>query len=175
MKFTMLDTELGRVVLFARNRHLSRLDLLSQSRREVRKGIDAEFPGAVESPGHFKAVSALLDLYFGGEPVEFDDVPVDLEGIGSFTALVLGETRKIGYGKVASYGTIASALGKAKAARAVGQALGRNRIPLIIPCHRIIQGDGTLGGFGLGVGVKARLLAKEGVSVPVSRTSVMPS
>jgi methylated-DNA-[protein]-cysteine S-methyltransferase len=171
----MLETDLGTVVLFARGKHLSRLDLLAHSGREIRKRIDAEFPGAVESPVHFKAVSALLDLYFGGKPVEFDDVPVDLEGIGPFTALVLRETRKIGYGKVASYGTIASAIGKLQAARAVGQALGRNRIPLIVPCHRIIKGDGTLGGFGLGVDVKARLLAREGVSVPVLQTSLMPS
>jgi len=174
VKFAILDSEFGTVVLFARNRYLSRLDLLPPSGREVRETIDAEFPGAVESPGPFQAVSALLGLYFKGEPVEFG-VPVDLEGIRPFTALVLRETRKIGYGKVASYGTIASAIGKTGAARAVGQALGRNPIPLVIPCHRIVNGDGSLGGFGLGVEVKARLLAKEGVSVPVSRMSMMPS
>jgi methylated-DNA-[protein]-cysteine S-methyltransferase len=174
MKFSILDTELGTVVLFARVRYLSRLDLLPPSRGEVRESIGAEFPGAIESPGPFRAVTDLLGLYLKGDPVEFD-VPVDLEGLTPFTALVLAQTRKISYGKVASYGNVASALGNGKAARAVGQALGRNPIPLVIPCHRVVKGDGTLGGFGLGADVKARLLAKEGVSVPVSRTSMMPS
>jgi len=174
MKFAILDTEFGTVVLFARQRYLSRLDLLPCSREEALEGIGAEFPGAIESPGSFRAVIDLLGLYFKGEPVEFD-VPVDLEGLTPFTTLVLAQTRKIGYGKVASYGKVAAAFGKGTAARAVGQALGRNPIPLIIPCHRVVKGDGTLGGFGLGPDVKARLLAREGVSVPASRTSMMAS
>lgn len=174
MKFAMLDTEFGPIVLFARDSYLSRLDLLPPSQGNIREMIDAEFPGAIESPGSFDAVTALLQRYFKGEPVEFD-VPVDLGGMGPFTALVLAETRRIGYGKVVSYGKIASAIGKGKAARAVGQALGRNPIPLVIPCHRVVKGDGSLGGFGLGAEVKARLLAKEGVSLPASRLPMMPS
>jgi len=174
MRFTLLDTDLGTVILFARTRHLSRLDVLPSSPGEAREGVRAEFPGAIESDSPFQPVADLLRLYFKGEPVEFD-VPLDLDGLRPFTALVLAQTRRIGYGRVASYGGIASAVGNAKASRAVGQALGRNPIPVVIPCHRIVKGDGTLGGFGMGADLKAKLLAREGVSVPVLRTSMIPS
>ncbi len=165
MKFTLLDVDLGTVVLYARNSHLCRLDLLPASPGEVRERINQEFPGAEESPGAFKAAAGLLYRYFNGEPIEFD-VPVDLADVRPFTRLVLEETRKIGYGRVSSYGAIAAALGIGKGARAVGQALKRNPIPIVVPCHRIVKGDGSLGGFGLGLEVKAELLAKEGISIP---------
>ncbi len=175
MKFTTFDVDLGTIVLFARKSHLYRLDLLPSSRREeVRGRVGAEFPGAVDSPGLFKTVRGLLSRCFKGAPIEFD-VPVDLAGIGTFTGLAPAETRKIGHGKVASYGKIAAALGSGNAAMAVGQALKRNPIPVVIPCHRIVKGDGSLGGFGLGPDLKKKLLAKEGISVSELRTSMILS
>ena len=94
--------------------------------------------------------------------MEFD-IPVDLLGLKTFTSRVLTEIRHIPYGGLASYGTIARRLGCPNAARAVGQALARNPIPVVIPCHRIIRGDGSLGGFGLGLDMKVKLLSIEGV------------
>ncbi len=102
--------------------------------------------------------------YFSGEEVEFD-IPVDLFGLEAFTRAVLTEIRHIPYGGLASYGAIARRLGRPSAARAVGQALARNPIPIVIPCHRIIRGDGSLGGFGMGLDMKERLLSIEGVDV----------
>ena len=130
--------------------------------------------GAVESSDHFKRAMGLLGRYLQGEPVEFD-LPVDLEGLGLFTVRVLEETRRVPYGKTASYGTIARRIGYAGAARAVGQALHRNPVPFVIPCHRIIKGDGSLGGFGMGLDLKAGLLAREGVSVADLRATMMIS
>ncbi len=72
---------------------------------------------------------------------------------------------KIPFGRISSYGRIGRRLGYPMAGRAVGQALGRNPFPIVIPCHRVVRGDGTLGGFGMGLGLKARLLALEGVSL----------
>lgn len=85
----------------------------------------------------------------------------DLSGVSEFTALVLGETGRIPWGEVRSYGWIADRLGRSGAARAVGGALGRNPVPLLVPCHRVVSSDGTIGGFGLGAGFKEWLLSLE--------------
>jgi methylated-DNA-[protein]-cysteine S-methyltransferase len=174
MKFSMLDSTLGTVVLLARESHLCRLDLFPLGPGSAREWLAREFPEAKESSGLFREVAALLRRYFEGEPVEFN-VPVDIAGLGAFTEMVLTETRKVPYGKTTSYGTIARRLGCGGAARAVGQALHRNPIPVVIPCHRIVKGDGSLGGFGMGLDMKIRLLAREGVSVPELRTTMMLS
>lgn len=172
MKFGILESVEGAMVLLSRNDHLSSLDLFPSGNDAAREWIAREFPEAVESPVHFKAAMMLLRRYLQGEPVEFD-FPVDLGGLGRFTGKVLEETRKVPYGKTASYGTIARRIGNAAAARAVGQALHRNPVPVVIPCHRIVKGDGSLGGFGMGLDLKVRLLAREGVSVVDLRTTMI--
>ena len=102
-----------------------------------------------------------LSEYLAGERRDFT-VPVDLSGVTDFSRLVLEECRRLPYGQTLSYGELAAALGRPKAARAVGQALGRNPVPLIVPCHRILAAGGGLGGFGLGLEAKRRLLELEG-------------
>ncbi len=162
MKFSVFETDIGVFALFVRENHLWRLDLVASGEADVRKQVRAEFPDAVEQPLVFEAASRLLRRYLRGERVEFD-IPVDLHGLKTFTSRVLTEIRHIPYGGLASYGTIARRLGYPNAARAVGQALARNPIPVVIPCHRIIRGDGSLGGFGLGLDMKVKLLSIEGV------------
>jgi methylated-DNA-[protein]-cysteine S-methyltransferase len=169
MKFSVLETDLGVVLLFAREERLWRLDLVAPGAADVRERVSAEFPDAVEQPSLFEAAGRLLRRYFSGEHVELD-IPVDLFGLKAFTSRVLTEIRHIPYGGLASYGTIARRLGHPNAARAVGQALARNPIPVVIPCHRIIRGDGSLGGFGLGLDMKVKLLSIEGVDAPSRRT-----
>jgi O-6-methylguanine DNA methyltransferase len=102
------------------------------------------------------------------------DVPVDLSGLSAWERRVLEGARAIPRGRVMSYGQLAAAVGNPRAARAVGNALGRNPIAIAIPCHRVIAGDGSIGGYGgsgpLGraeaLAVKRRLLASEGVTLP---------
>ena len=88
-----------------------------------------------------------------------------------FTRSVYVATSTIPRGKVATYGAIAKAIGRPKAARAVGQALGANPQPIVVPCHRVVRSDGTLGGYSGtgGVRTKARLLDREGVSIKAGR------
>ena len=86
---------------------------------------------------------------------------IDLSSYTDFEISVLKETRKIPYGKTKTYSDIAKAIGKPKAARAVGNALGKNRTPILIPCHRVIKSDGSLGGFSMGLEWKRRLLKLE--------------
>jgi len=103
--------------------------------------------------------------YFEGERVDFKDLPLDLNWASDFAKKVYKELLNIPYGKIATYGQIAKRIGDARFARAVGQALARNKIPIIIPCHRIVGTDGKLGGFAWGVEYKRRLLELEGVEV----------
>ena len=86
---------------------------------------------------------------------------IDFTGYTDFEISVLRETQKIPYGKTKTYSDIAKAIGKPKAARAVGNALRKNRAPILIPCHRVIKSDGTLGGFSMGLELKKKLLALE--------------
>lgn len=171
MKFSVLQSRLGSIVLFARNDHLAQLDLFpSGSPADARAWAGKAFPGAEEDPRHFEPVARLLDNYLKGQEVEFT-FPVDLSGLKPFTMRVLEETRRIPYGRVASYRSIALRLGRPEAARAVGQALKRNPIPLVIPCHRVIRNDGLLGGFTIGLDIKKRLLSMEGIEAHELRRS----
>jgi methylated-DNA-[protein]-cysteine S-methyltransferase len=104
-----------------------------------------------------------LDLYFMGKLKKFS-VPLDpFEGTG-FQRLVWDELTRIPYGEIKSYGEIAAAIGHSLAARAVGLANRSNSIPILIPCHRVIRADGSLGGYASGPDIKRRLLELEGVS-----------
>lgn len=101
-----------------------------------------------------------LREYLAGERAFFS-VPVDLTGVPEFQARVLAEAGRVGFGEVVSYGELARRVGHASAARAVGNALGANPVPLLLPCHRVVRGDGTRGHYLFGVELKARLLELE--------------
>ncbi len=115
------------------------------------------------------AVAAML----AGEAVDVDDLPVDLADRSAWDRLVLDAVRAIPRGEVASYGEVARRIGRTGAARAVGGAVGRNPVGLIVPCHRVIAGDGSLGGYGVAawggreaaLDLKRALLALEGVRI----------
>ena len=102
-----------------------------------------------------------------GDLQDFRDIPVDLDGVGPFVRKVCEAAREIPVGQTVTYADLARALGQPGAARAVGRALGRNPIPLIIPCHRVLAAHGKPGGFSAHGGrvTKAKLLAIEGAVV----------
>lgn len=107
-------------------------------------------------------VSVVRELknYLSGEFCSFS-IPVDLRNLSPFAQAVLKITSRIPYGQVRSYRWIAERLSKPKAGRAVGNALANNPIPILIPCHRVVRGDGSLGGYILGLRWKKMLLALE--------------
>lgn len=120
-----------------------------------------------------RAAIPALEALLQGRRADGAVIDVDLGDRPAFDQRVLGEVRRVGWGETASYGDIAKRVGMPRAARAVGGALGRNPISLLIPCHRIIAGDGTLGGYG-GTGWldrdrqqsrKEALLLREGITV----------
>ena len=107
--------------------------------------------------------------YFDGRRSRFD-LPLDLSEVSTFGREVLTAAAAIGKGEVTTYGSLAQAIGRPRAARAVGRALGANPVPLVIPCHRVIASNGSLGGYSAsgGVATKRQLLQLEGVQLPGS-------
>ncbi|MEW6183618.1 MAG: methylated-DNA--[protein]-cysteine S-methyltransferase [Bacillota bacterium] len=112
-------------------------------------------------PGWHAVLDANLRAYFCGRPVDFSGIPVDLKGYTPFQAQVLSFIRGLPFGSVSTYGQVAGGIGRPGGARAVGQALGRNRTPIIIPCHRVL-GSRSIGGFSSGLSWKETLLRLEG-------------
>jgi methylated-DNA-[protein]-cysteine S-methyltransferase len=109
---------------------------------------------------HVEQARAELAEYLAGRRTFFT-VPVDLAGVAEFQSLVLAEARRIPFGEVESYAALARRIGHPRAARAVGNALGANPVPVLVPCHRVIRGDGTWGHYAFGPALKTRLLELE--------------
>ena len=116
-------------------------------------------------PAPIVEIAERIRVHLQGVAQDFSDIDVDLEGLGGFTQQVLAACRNIPAGRTLSYSELARVIQRPKAARAVGQALARNPIPLIIPCHRVLTLEGRSGGFSApgGVETKRWLLAREGV------------
>lgn len=151
--YAMQDSPLGKLLLTAKGRALTGLHMLD--------------PGGGPEPGSdweradapFQAVRRQLDAYFEGEHLAFD-LPLAAQGT-PFQQRVWSELRKIPYGQTISYAELARRIGRPTAARAVGAANARNPIPIIVPCHRVIAADGSLGGYGGGIHRKKKLLQLE--------------
>jgi len=103
-----------------------------------------------------------LIRYLSGEAVDFSGYEIDLSDLTDFEQRVLDEVRKIPHGSAVTYSTLAFRIGNPKAARAVGNALRKNPVPIVIPCHRVVAKNG-IGGYVFGVDVKRYLLELEGV------------
>jgi O-6-methylguanine DNA methyltransferase len=122
------------------------------------------------------AAAEAVQAHLAGERGALAGLAIDLPGSSPWDRLVLDGVRRVGWGEVTSYGRLARSIGRPGAARAAGGAVGRNPVGLIVPCHRVIAGDGSLGGYGGGWGgererlleIKRSLLALEGVAIPVA-------
>jgi methylated-DNA-[protein]-cysteine S-methyltransferase len=122
----------------------------------------------VKDSSKTKDIKKQLKEYFHNTRRSFT-AKLDIGYLRPFTQKVLKEAYKIPYGRIATYGQLAHKAGSPDASRAVGQVMAKNYIPIIIPCHRVIGSDGGLTGFGGGLGLKKRLLEKEGVVVKKGR------
>jgi methylated-DNA-[protein]-cysteine S-methyltransferase len=118
-------------------------------------------PRMLEAPAALDEVRRELDEYFTGKRTEFD-LPVDWRLHDGFSRRVLRATARIPYGELLTYRQVAAKAGSPRASRAAGNALGSNRIPIVVPCHRVVRTGGTLGGYTGGVERKQFLLGLEG-------------
>ncbi len=126
-------------------------------------------PGSAPSPSRSPAPPLLteairqVEAYFAGERHAFD-LPLDWSLVSGFPREVLRELASgVPFGAVVGYGDLAERVGQPGAAQAVGMAMGANPLPVVVPCHRVVESDGGIGGFGGGLETKRRLLALEGV------------
>jgi AraC family transcriptional regulator of adaptative response/methylated-DNA-[protein]-cysteine methyltransferase len=157
IRFAMLDTPLGQMLVAATSKGICRLtfdeDVASLKRR---------FPNAEIKPADTAMASLISGVLQAIEtPTAVHDLPIDVAGT-AFQEAVWRELRKIPAGETRSYADIAAAIGDPKATRAVGTANGSNPVAVLVPCHRVIRSDGTLGGYAGGLDRKRKLLAAEG-------------
>lgn len=141
---------------------LLRTTLLQSSEQEVYRLLGDSLDRATPSPRPFEDLIVRFQAYFSGRRVEFPD-KLDLSKATPFQRRVWQAARLIPYGETRTYTWLAAQVGNSSAARAVGQALGRNPLPIIIPCHRVLASNGGLGGFSGGVEMKRLLLTLEKV------------
>jgi methylated-DNA-[protein]-cysteine S-methyltransferase len=118
-------------------------------------------PRVLEDPAALDEPRRQLDEYFAGRRRSFE-LPLDWTLVHGFGRLVLDRTARIPYGQVATYGEVARDIGKPRASRAAGNALGANPIPIVVPCHRVVRAGGVIGNYGGGRERKVRLLELEG-------------
>ena len=161
--YATLETPVGELLVAATPRGVVRISYLDWFPAE---GTLADLakrvsPRVLEAPGRLDEVRRELDEYFEGRRRRFD-VKTDRRLLGPFARKVLGRTARIPYGQVSTYGAIAAAAGSPRAARAAGNALASNPIPIVIPCHRVLHSGGGMGGYTGGLDPKVRLLELEG-------------
>ncbi len=161
IEFALYPSSIGTILLVARKGVLARLDVRREGEHELRKAVQLEYPHGNQSDKPFRRVAFFLDKYLKGEMVDFA-IEVDLSGMTPFIREVLTRVKEIPYGETRSYKGVGEELGLMNAARAVGQAVKRNPIPIVIPCHRVIREDGSPGGFSLKCVSKEYLLNLEG-------------
>src|SRR6266853_1106000 len=154
MRYSYLDTPIGRLLIAGDDDAVRRIEFPKDGKTgRPEAEWEESARGAVG-----EAIRQLRE-YFAGLRSEFE-LPLAPEGT-EFQRTVWNRLREIPYGETISYGELAKRVGNPKASRAVGAANGQNPIPIVIPCHRVIAGDGTLGGFGGGLSTKEKLLSLE--------------
>ena len=157
----MFDTCLGWMGIVSSPAGLRKVILPQESKEAVLSQVKGwDYPAEGGDAASFGDLPQRLKRYLEGEPIDFPG-KLDLAGATCFQQSVWQITRTIPYGETRSYAWVASQLGLPKAARAVGQALARNPLPIVIPCHRVIRSDGSLGGFSGCVEMKRYLLHLE--------------
>jgi methylated-DNA-[protein]-cysteine S-methyltransferase len=159
--YRTLDTPVGTLLLAATGQGLVRVAFASEDHDLVLQQLaDRVSPRVLRAPARLDAAARELDEYFAGRRSRFD-LPLDFRLSRGFRRAVLSHLNEIGYGTTASYAAVAAAAGNPKAVRAAATACATNPLPLVVPCHRVVRSDGTIGGYAGGVDVKKALLALE--------------
>ncbi|MDO9377214.1 MAG: methylated-DNA--[protein]-cysteine S-methyltransferase [Nocardioidaceae bacterium] len=162
--YRTLDTPVGALLLAATEHGLVRVAYAVED-HDVVLGTLAEqvSPRVLHAPARLDAVAREVDEYFAGRRSSFD-VALDLRLASGFRRRVLDHLADIAYGSTASYAAVASLAGSPAAVRAVGTACARNPLPVVLPCHRVVRADGSLGQYVGGADAKQALLVLEGAA-----------
>jgi methylated-DNA-[protein]-cysteine S-methyltransferase len=160
--YAELDSPIGELIVFVTPKGLLRIKYADEPIEGVLADVAARVsPRILRAPSRTDEVRRELDGYFALRRRSFD-LPIDWSLVHGFAGGVLRQTARIPFGVVRSYGQVAVQAGSPRAARAAGNALGSNPIPIVVPCHRVLHADGKLGGYSGGLDRKRFLLALEG-------------
>jgi len=159
--YRTVDTPVGALLLAATPLGLVRVAYAREDHDAVLTRLsDLVSPRVLHAPARLDAAARELDEYFAGRRQRFD-LPLDFQLSHGFRRAVLSHLREIGYGRTESYSVVAAAAGSPGAVRAVGTACATNPLPVVVPCHRVVRSDGSLGRYVGGAGAKQALLAME--------------
>ena len=162
--YDLVDTPLGTLLVATTDRGLCRISYDAEPEREEEQLARGYGVRVLRAPRAVDDVRRQLDDYFEGRRREFD-LGVDLRAVGGFHKEVLTELARVPYGELTTYGALAARAGRPQAARAVGTAMNRNPIPIVLPCHRVVGSTGKLVGYGGGLHRKEQLLRLEGALI----------
>ena len=164
--YRVLDTPVGRLLLAATEQGLVRVAFAREDHAAVLDKLAAAVsPRVLNAPGKLDAVAREIDEYFAGKRDSFD-LPLDFRLAKGFRREVLAHLPEIGYGRTASYAVVAALAGSPRAVRAVGTACATNPLPIVVPCHRVVRSDGSIGQYVGGIDAKQTLLTLEGGPSP---------
>ena len=161
VSYDIVDSPVGALLLAATDLGLCRISFDPIPDRDVAQSTRSPGARVLRPPRPLEQTRRELDEYFAGSRTEFE-VDTDVRLLPAFQQLVLAELARVPYGRTTTYGELGARVGKPSAARAVGRALNRNPIPIVLPCHRVLGARGELIGYAGGLGRKEQLLALEG-------------
>lgn len=159
--FDIVESPIGSLFVAASSRGLAAISFDSDPDDQLERLARIAGPAVLRSPRSVDAARRELDEYFAGRRRVFD-LSLDLRALPPFTVSVLHELARVPYGETTTYGTLAARVGRPRAARAVGTVMNRNRIPIVLPCHRVVGASGDLVGYAGGLERKTALLELEG-------------
>lgn len=155
-QYSIFKTKLGWFGVLGCEKGLVRTCLPVAFKEACQRRLLSGIETAVPAKKAYRNLEKDILSYYKGQPVDFSEVPVCLEGFTAFQQEVLAALRLVKHGKIVSYGELARAVNSPKASRAIGSVMALNPLPLIIPCHRVIKTDGTLGYFSAPGGVHTK-------------------
>jgi methylated-DNA-[protein]-cysteine S-methyltransferase len=148
MKYVIFKTEIGFFGILTQKGTIVQTSLPTKERKTAKNNLLNSQKNAKQDPSLLLKLQTQIKLYFEGKNIDFNaDIDLNLEGLTQFSQDILKACQKIPYGQTVSYKKLAEMANHPKAARAVGNVMGNNPIPLIIPCHRVIKSNGSIGGF----------------------------
>ena len=159
--FDIVDSPVGELLVAASDRGVASIWFDPNPAEDLERLARIGGPRVLRSPRSVDDARRELDQYFEGSRRAFE-LPLDLRALPSFTIAVLAELARVPYGETTTYGALAERVGRPRAARAVGTVMNRNRIPIVLPCHRVVGSTGDLTGYAGGLARKVTLLELEG-------------
>ena len=162
LNYDVFQTEMGWIAIVGGDNGIVRASLPESSPEAALELVSPEIAESLHDPEQLQFARVLLSAYCAGQAVDLSEVPIDTRDVSPFFRKAWEACRSIPFGETRSYQWLAEQAGNSRAARGAGQAMARNKLALLVPCHRVIASSGDLGGFGgAGLSLKSKLIYLE--------------